>query len=163
MPNTNESYNRMKKELSDLKEKLQWLENDSFLLDQDADVKQIYYYLKKNPDSAKFIYRKYTALQPVIKELCDPDNPLYLDGVKKALDGIVVLENDKETAEQLKDQINKENHEIQLLKQEIEQAQTEYDEIHENLERIKKEEQEFNKKKANIKTDMLSSILYHSL
>ena len=153
MPNTNESYNRMKKELSDLKEKLQWLDNDSFLLDQDVDVKQVYYYLKKNPDSAKFIFRKYKELQPTIKELCDPDNPLYLDGVKTALDGIVELESDKENAETLKAEIAKENHEIQLLKQEIEQAKTEYDTTYENLEQIKKEEQEYNKQRSNIRSD----------
>ena len=41
-----------------------------------------------------------------------------------------------------------------MLRQEIEQAKGEYDTTYENLERIKKEEQEFNKKKANIKTDM---------
>ena len=92
-------------------------------------------------------------MQPIIKELCDPENPLYLDGVAKALDGIVELENDKETAEQLKAEIAKENHEIELLKQEILQAQKEYDEIHENLERIKKESDEYNKQRSNIRTD----------
>ena len=154
MPNTNESYNRMKKELSDLKEKLQWLDNDSFLLDQDVDVKQVYYYLKKNPDSAKFIFRKYKELQPIIKELCDPENPLYLDGVKTALDGIVELENDKEDLEKLKAEISKENHELLMLKDEIEQTTGEYDAIHDNLERIRKEEQEYNTKRTNIRTDL---------
>ena len=55
-----------------------WLENDSFLLDSEVDKRQVYYYLKKNPESAKFIYRKYGGLQPIIRELCDPEDPLYL-------------------------------------------------------------------------------------
>ena len=150
---TESYYSKVKQENAELKEKVGWLDNDSFLLDQNADIKQVYYYLKKNPGSAKFIYRKYRPLQPIIKELCDPENPLYLDGVAKALDGIIVLENDKETAEQLKEQIKKETNEIQLLKQEIEQAKGEYDAIHENLERIRKEEQEYNKQRSNIRTD----------
>ena len=147
-------YSKVKAENEVLKERVAWLDNDSFLLDSNADIRQVYIYMKKNPGSAKFIFRKYKELQPIIKEICDPENPLYLDGVKMALDGIVDLESDKENVEQLKAEIAKENHEIQLLRQEIEQAKGEYDTTYENLERIKKEEQEFNKKKANIKTDM---------
>ena len=146
-------YSRVKQENAELKEKVGWLDNDSFLLDQDVDVRQAYIYMKKNPDSAKFIFRKYKALQPIIKELCDSENPLYLDGVKTALDGIVELESDKENAETLKAEIANENHEIQLLKQEIEQAKTEYDTTYENLERIKKESDEYNKQRSNIRTD----------
>ena len=146
-------YSKVKAENAELKEKVAWLDNDSFLLDQNADVKQVYYYLKKNPGSAKFIYRKYKPLQPIIKELCDPENPLYLDGVAKALAEIVDLESDKENAEKLKAEIAKENHEIELLKQEIEQAKGEYDTTYENLEQIKKEEQEYNKQRSNIRTD----------
>ena len=146
-------YSRVKQENAELKEKVGWLDNDSFLLDQDVDVRQAYIYLRKNPDSAKFIFRKYKALQPIMKELCDSENPLYLDGVAKALADIVDVESDKENAETLKAEIAKENHEIQLLKQEIEQAKTEYDTTYENLERIKKESDEYNKQRSNIRTD----------
>ena len=151
---TESYYSKVKAENEALKERVAWLDNDSFLLDSNADIRNAYIYMKKNPASARFIYQKYKPLQPIIKEICDPENPLYLDGVKTALDGIVDLESDKENVEQLKAEIAKENHEIQLLRQEIEQAKGEYDTTYENLERIKKEEQEFNKKKANIKTDM---------
>ena len=146
-------YSKVKAENEALKERVAWLDNESFLLDSNADIRQVYIYMKKNPASARFIYQKYKPLQPIIKELCDPENPLYLDGVKKALDGIVDLESDKENVEKLKAEIAKENHEIQLLRQEIEQAQTEYDEIHENLERIKKESDEYNKQRSNVRTD----------
>ena len=150
---TESYYSKVKAENAELKEKVGWLDNDSFLLDQDVDVRQAYIYLRKNPESAKFIFRKYKALQPIIKELCDSENPLYLDGVAKALAEIVDVESDKETAETLKAEIAKENHEIQLLKQEIEQAKTEYDTTYENLEQIKKEEQEYNKQRSNIRSD----------
>ena len=147
-------YSKVKAENAELKEKVGWLDNDSFLLDQDVDVRQAYIYLRKNPESAKFIYRKYKALQPIIREICDVENPLYLDGVKTALDGIVELENDKEDLEKLKAEISKENHELLMLKDEIEQATGEYDTIHDNLERVKKEEQEYNTKRSNIRTDL---------
>ena len=150
---TESYYSKVKQENEALKERVAWLDNDSFLLDSQADIRQVYIYMKKNPGSAKFIYRKYRPLQSVIKELCDPENPLYLDGVKKALDGIVELESDKENAERLKAEIAKENHEIELLKQEIEQAKGEYDTIYENLEQIKKESDEYNTKRSNIRTD----------
>ena len=100
-------YSKVKQENAELKEKVGWLDSDSFLLDSQADIRQVYIYMRKNPASARFIYQKYKPLQPTIKELCDPENPLYLDGVKKALDGIVELENDKENAERLKAEIAK--------------------------------------------------------
>ena len=102
-------YSKVKAENEALKERVAWLDNESFLLDSNADIRQVYIYMKKNPASARFIYQKYRPLQPIIKELCDKDNPLYLDGVAKALAEIVDVESDKETAEQLKAEIAKEN------------------------------------------------------
>ncbi len=146
-------YNKLKTENESLREKVQWLENDSFLLDQDVDRRQVYIYMKKNPDSAKFIYRKYKSLQPIIRELCDPQNPLFLDGVKTALAGIVEVENGKLDIEKIKSEIAKENTELKKLKDEVEEAKGEYDAIHENLERIRVAEQEYNKQRSNIRTD----------
>ena len=146
-------YSKVKAENEALKERVAWLDNDSFLLDSQADIRQVYIYMKKNPGSAKFIYRKYRPLQPIIKELCDPENPLYLDGVKKALEGIVELENDKENAERLKAEIAKENHEIQLLKDELDELKAEYDTKQESVEAIKREYEEAMKQRSNIRTD----------
>ena len=75
MPNTNESYNRMKQELSDLKAEMSWLDN-SFLLEAEVDVKKIYGYLKSNPSAAPFIYEKYKGLRQIITEISNPKNPL---------------------------------------------------------------------------------------
>ena len=150
---TESYYSKVKAENAELKEKVGWLDSDSFLLDSNADIRQVYVYMKKNPASARFIYQKYKPLQPIIKELCDSENPLYLDGVRKALDGIVELENDKEDLEKLKAEISKENGELEKLKDEVEQAKGEYDTIYDNLEQVKKEEQEYNKQRANIRTD----------
>ena len=130
-----------------------WLENDSFLLDSEVDKRQVYYYLKKNPESAKFIYRKYGGLQPIIRELCDPEDPLYLDEVRKALEGIVTIEDSKENLEKLKAEIDKEQKEIQLLQDELDELKAEYDTKQESVEAIKREYKETMKQRTNIRTD----------
>ena len=146
-------YSKVKAENEALRQKVAWLDGDAFLLDSNADIRQVYLYMKRNPASARFIYQKYKPLQPVIREICDPENPLYLDGVAKALEGIVEFENDKGDLEKLKAEISKENGELEKLKDEVEQAKGEYDTIYENLERIKREEEEYNKQRSNIRTD----------
>lgn len=146
-------YSKVKQENEELRQKVAWLENDSFLLDSEVDKRQVYYYLKKNPGSAKFIYRKYRGLQPIIRELCDKENPLYLDEVRKALEGIVTIEDSKENLEKLKAEISKENHEIQLLQNELDEIKAEYDTKQESVEAIKREYEEAMKQRSNIRTD----------
>lgn len=146
-------YSKLKQENEELKKKVEWLDNDSFLLDPDVDKRQAYYYLKKNPESARFIFKKYKNLQPIIRELCDPENPLYLDGVKKALEGIIEITNSKEDLEKLKAEVAKEQKEIGLLQNELKDLEREYDEKQENLKAIKREYEEAMKQSANIRTD----------
>ncbi len=98
-------YAQVKEENERLKEKVSWLDSESFLLDSSADIRQVYSFMKRNPSSAKFIFKKYKALQPTIRELCDPDNPLYLDGVKKSLEGIVQNEEAKEDLKSIQEKI----------------------------------------------------------
>lgn len=52
----------------ELKEKVSWLDSETFLLESSADIRQVYNFLKRNPGSAKFIYKKYKPLQPTIRE-----------------------------------------------------------------------------------------------
>ena len=146
-------YSKVKAENEALKEKVAWLDGDSFLLDSQADVRQVYVYMRKNPASARFIYQKYKPLQPTIKELCDPNNPLYLPEVRKVLDGVIEFENDKENVEQLKAEISKEQREMQLLKDELDELKAEYDTKQESVEAIKREYEEAMKQRSNIRTD----------
>ena len=146
-------YSKVKAENEALKEKVAWLDGDSFLLDSQADVRQVYVYMRKNPASARFIYQKYKPLQPTIKELCDPNNPLYLPEVRKVLDGVIEFENDKENVEQLKAEISKEQREIELLQDELDELKAEYDTKQESVEAIKREYEEAMKQRSNIRTD----------
>ncbi|CAC11956.1 hypothetical protein [Thermoplasma acidophilum] len=146
-------YRKIKEENEKLKKKVEWLDNDSFLLDSEADKRQVYHYMKKNPESAKFIFKKYKNLQPMIREVCDPENPLYIDGVKKALEGIIEINDAEEDLERLKEEATKERKEIELLEKELKDAEKEYDEKQENLKVIKREYEEAMKQRANIRTD----------
>ena len=132
---------------------VQWLDSESFLLDSTADIRQVYSFLKKKPESAKFIFKKYKALQPTIKELCDPDNPLYLDAVKSTLQDIVVIEDAKDDLKSLQERIGFLGRERDKLQATVDEKVKEFDDIEEKLKAARKEEESYNRQKANIRTD----------
>ena len=146
-------YSKVKAENEELKNKYGWLETESFLLDSQADIRNVYMFLKKNPGSAKFIYKKYKPLQSVIKELCDPENPLYLDGVKKSLEGIVQIEDSKENIQKLKQELASNRIEVEKLEKEIAERTKELDETEEMLETKKKELEDLQRARSNVKAD----------
>ena len=51
-------YSKVKQKNEELKQKVAWLDSESFLLDSTADIRQVYSFMKRNPSSAKFIYKK---------------------------------------------------------------------------------------------------------
>lgn len=59
----------------------------SFLFNNSVANEELYYYLRKNPMLAVFIFNKYKNNRDFIQELCDPSNPIYLE---------IVVENLKE-------------------------------------------------------------------
>ena len=85
---TNATYNKMKEEIAELRSKLDWLDN-SFLLDSEIDKRKAYGFIKENPSGARFVYKKYPTLRPILKEICDPENPLYLQSVADQLKDLV--------------------------------------------------------------------------
>ena len=95
MVNTNQTYDRMKLEIQELKAKLEWMDK-SFLLESTIDKKIAYGFLKDEPRSARFVYRKYPAIREILKEICDPDNPLYLSQVADELKGLIEVVGLKE-------------------------------------------------------------------
>jgi chromosome segregation ATPase len=146
-------YTKVKVENEELKRTVAWLDSDSFLLDSSADIRQVYMFLKKYPESAKFIFKKYKSLQPVIKELCDPDNPIYLEGVKNALSGIVQFEDTKEETQKIKAELVKTKNELQKIMEETEELTKQYDEICDKVNGAKKELEEKERNMVNIRAD----------
>lgn len=146
-------YQKVKQENEELKDKYGWLESESFLLDGSADMRNVYMFLKKNPESAKFIYKKYKPLQATIKEICDPENPLYLDGVAKALEGIVQVEDSKEDIQKLKQEIARNTEEINKIDNELEEKSKELDETERRLNEANKELENYERNRANVRSD----------
>ncbi len=150
-------YSRLKKENEELKQKVEWLDNESWILGENPKITQVYEYLVINPKSAKFIYDKYPQHQKVIRELCDPANPLYIDGVKKELEGIVAIETTKdfmakleEETKKLKEQIAKEKDEYSKLKYEIKEKTVEWNEWQDKIEEIEKRRDEIDREVGNL-------------
>jgi hypothetical protein len=94
-------YQELKSQNEEMRAKLSVLESEGFLLRRDVDIENLYFYLKKNPKAAQFIYRKYQNVRDILREVCDPQNPLYLKEVASELKGLIELVELKEDLESL--------------------------------------------------------------
>ncbi len=127
--------------------------NPSFLMTTKADNEEIYDYLKINPKASRFIFKKYRENQEFIKELCDPENSLYLKDVADNLSELYQISEIKDNLEQIRNDYNKYSIDIDRLKEEIKENEKEYDEVYDQLQKIKTELQDMSKKSANIRSD----------
>ena len=125
----------------------------SFLFTDKATNEELYSYLKENPTASRFIFKKYSANQSFLKELCDPENPIYLNEVAKNLEGIYQVKEEEKNLEFLKEQKSRLNGELEKIKDEIKEAEDQYDSLYENLERLKKEYDTQAMQMSNIRTD----------
>ena len=66
----------------------------SFLFTNTATNEELYSYLKENPSASRFIFKKYIANQSFLKELVDPENPIYLDEVANNLKEIYQIKEE---------------------------------------------------------------------
>ncbi|MGP6294497.1 coiled-coil domain-containing protein [Caldiplasma sukawensis] len=127
--------------------------NPSFLMTTKATNEEIYDYLRDNPQACRFIYKKYKENQDFIKELCDPENPLYLKDVADNLMELYQISEMKENLEQIRSEIKKYSIDLDRLKQEIRENEKEYDELESELRTKKKELEDMSKESANIRSD----------
>ena len=125
----------------------------SFLFTDKATNEELYSYLKGNPTASRFIFKKYTSNQSFLKELCDPENPIYLEDVAKNLQDIYQIKEEKDDVERLRNEKGKLDNELTKLREEIKEAEQEYDTIHDNLDAIRKEDEAYNMQRSNIRTD----------
>ncbi|MCL4480401.1 MAG: hypothetical protein M1113_02825, partial [Candidatus Thermoplasmatota archaeon] len=135
----------------------------SFLFTNTATNEELYSYLKENPSASRFIFKKYTANQSFIKELVDPENPIYLDGVANNLKEIYQIKEEIENVEKLRSEKGNLNNEISKLRDEIKLVEDEYDGIYGNLEKIRKEDEEYSRQRTNIRTDKGLEMLEQSI
>ena len=149
MPNTNETYNRMKEELSDLKAQMSWLD-ESFLLDPEVDAKKIYGYLKGKPSAAPFIYEKYTDLRKIITEISNPKNPLYLPKVRESLREVIDLESKKDDIKALDERLTALRNEKLKIEEEIHEKAGQYDELDQRIMEAEKRAEEMDRQMGNL-------------
>ena len=153
MGNTNATYDKMREELAKYKAYDEWLSGKLFLLESKVDSKTAYEFIRKYPESAQFLYRKYSDLRPIFRELCDPTNPLHLKDVAENLKGILDAETVKDDISKLRDQVRSLSKERDQLSEEIGKLSKEYDENEEVLERIKREVDDIERFRTNIRSD----------
>ena len=153
MGNTNATYDKMREELAKYKAYDEWLSGKLFLLESKVDSKTAYEFIRKYPESAQFLYRKYSDLRPIFRELCDPTNPLYLKDVAENLKGILDAETVKDDISKLRDQVRSLSKERDKLSEEIGELSKDYDENEEVLERIKREVDDIERFRTNIRSD----------
>ena len=155
-------YQKLKMENEELKQKLsesntlsvQMDNSPSFLFTDKATNEELYSYLKENPTASRFIFKKYSANQSFLKEICDPENPIHLSEVANSLQGIYHIKEEEKNIEALLHEKSRLSGELEKIKEEIKEAETEHDAIHENLERIRKEDETYNMQRSNVRTDM---------
>jgi hypothetical protein len=160
-----QKYNQLLLEKEELERKVETISNNSFkmsientnspsfLFTDKATNEELYSYLKENPTASRFIFKKYSANQSFLKELCDPENPIYLNEVAKNLEGIYQVKEEEKNLEFLKEQKSRLNGELEKIKDEIKEAEDQYDSLYENLERLKKEYDTQAMQMSNIRTD----------
>jgi hypothetical protein len=146
-------YMKLRNQYEELRVKLDWLNNDSFLLESKADMKQVYMYLKNKPESAKFIYKKYPDLRETIKEICDPDNPLFLSKVKDSLSELIDFDIEKVSLEDIRNEVKKQSIDLDRLKAEIKDEEKQYDQIALEIDRKKAELENLDRLSGNIRSD----------
>ena len=138
-------YQALKSENEEMRSKLSVLENEGFLLEANVNVKNLYMYLKKNHKAAQFIYQKYASVREVLKEICNPRNPLYIEAVANELKELVELSDLKEDIESLRrersnviGQLNDIKKELTEKNKELESMESKIPEVTKNLEDLQR-------------------------
>ena len=158
MPNTNETYNKMKQELSDLKAQMSWLD-DSFLLDPEVDARKIYGYLKGKPSAAPFVYEKYKDLRQILVEISNPKNPLYLPKVREELKEVIDLESKKDDIKAVEEKLTALRNEKLKIEEEIHEKANQYDELDQHIKEAEKKAEEIDRQMGNLSDPELLSMV----
>lgn len=127
--------------------------NPSFLMGTKATNEGIYDYLKSNPQASRFIFKKYKENEQFIKELCDPENPLYLEDVANNLMELYQISEDKENLEQIRNDVKKYTLDLDRLKTEIKSKEKDYDQIEIEFNNKQKQLENLVRLSGNIRSD----------
>ena len=149
---TNATYNKMKEEIAELRSKLDWLDN-SFLLDNEIDKRKAYGYIRENPSGVRFVYKKYPTLRPILKEICDPENPLYLQSVADQLKDLVEFFDLKSEVDLLKSQHSEALGRLNEVRKELTEKNKEVDSLESQIPVVTKNLEDLQRVAANLSTE----------
>ena len=145
-------YQALKSENEKMRSKLSILENEGFLLRRDVDIENLYMYLKKNHKAAQFIYQKYANVREVLKEICNPRNPLYIEAVANELKDLVELSDLKEDFEALNRERSNLRNQLNDLKKEASEKNKELDSLEAKVPELTKNLEDLQRIIANLST-----------
>ena len=143
-------YQELKAQNEQMRLKLSVLENERFLLRRDVDIENLYMYLKKNHKAAQFIYQKYANVREVLKEICNPRNPLYIEAVANELKDLVELSDLKEDFEALHRERSNLRNQLNDLKKELDGRNKELDSLEAKVPELTKQIDDMHKVFGNL-------------
>ena len=151
--NENRSYyQELKQQNEEMRSKLSVLESEGFLLEPHVNVQNLYMYLKRNPKSAQFIYEKYSEVRAVLKELCNPRNPLYIEAVANELKDLITITDVKEDIESLNRERSNLRNQLNDLKKEASEKNKEVDSLEAQVPELTKSLEDLQRIIANLST-----------
>ena len=145
-------YQELKAQNEEMRSKLSVLESEGFLLEPHVNVQNLYMYLKKNPKSAQFIYEKYSEVRAVLKELCNPRNPLYIEAVANELKDLITITDVKEDIESLNRERANLRNQLNDLKKEASEKNKEVDSLEAQVPELTKSLEDLQRIIANLST-----------
>ena len=149
--NENRSYyQELKQQNEEMRSKLSVLESEGFLLEPHVNVQNLYMYLKRNPKSAQFIYEKYSEVRAVLKELCNPRNPLYIEAVANELKDLITITDVKEDIESLNRERSNLRNQLNDLKKEASEKNRELDTLESQVPELTKQIDDMHKVFGNL-------------
>ena len=143
-------YQELKAQNEEMRRKLSVLENEGFLLEPHVNLQNLYMYLKRNPKSAQFIYEKYSEVRPVLKELCNPRNPLYIEAVANELRDLITITDAKEDIGSLNRERSNARNQLNDLKKELDNKNKELNSLEAKVPELGKQIDDMHKVFGNL-------------
>ena len=143
-------YQELKAQNEEMRRKLSVLENEGFLLEPHVNLQNLYMYLKKNHKAAQFIYEKYSEVRPVLKELCNPRNPLYIEAVANELRDLITITDAKEDIGSLNRERSNARNQLNDLKKELDNKNKELNSLEAKVPELGKQIDDMHKVFGNL-------------
>ena len=127
---TNSTYKKYKAENSELRARIEDIENKvnkfdvditgqkepDFLFSDEATNREVYEYMKVHPPTAEYIFREYPDNRDFIEQICNPKHPLFLHEVSEAMKSLFTYIEADRSVEELEQQQKRLTANIENLK-----------------------------------------------